>query len=536
MLIPVRSTALVPRWLAGDGHYTRGASRRTWTRSSRTPTPPGAAANAVSSSGLRSRSSWATIGASASTTSANPSSWSTRHAAGRGGDPFRDDRLEGRDRARQPELVLEPERACRVGHQVADPRHRPAPACHEATPAPPTRPAPSGSARTSQWWAIARRAGSRSSRVVVVTNAWGRAAIRRTRCDRRSGSSSENTSSSRSSGGRPSRAVRRSSSASLKARIAVRCWPRDANAARSRPASSNDDVVAVRPDERRAVPDLLLGRLDEPPRERVPRRLPGECRRVRHVAHRERRLGTLVRSDLGMGGSQGLAERLEEAQALGHDRRRRRRGTRRPRSAARRATQLPRGSPAAGCCAAGAPARRSRARRRRRPSGWTRAGRSPPAAGSASRPRGASPPARRRRPGAGVARLVARRPTPLTRIRLRPPLPVAPERTTPTSMTSRPRRALDPRHVGGPADQLAVRRGPVRAAPGEQDDRLEQARLAGGVRSPDQLRPGPERDLERVVATEVRARSQHGMRRARPTARPDAILQDVVRTGMTTWT
>ena len=189
MLIPVRSTALVPRWLAGDGHYTRGASRRTRTRSSRTPTPPGAAANAVSSSGLRRRSSWATIGASASTSSANPSSWITRQEpAPRVPVPRRSPRRSRS--ARQPKLVLQPEGSCRGGHQVADPHHRPAPAGHEATPAPPTRPAPSGSARTSQWSAIARRPWSRSSRVVVVTNAWGRAAIRRTRCERRSGSSS----------------------------------------------------------------------------------------------------------------------------------------------------------------------------------------------------------------------------------------------------------------------------------------------------------------------------------------------------------
>ena len=86
---------------------------------------------------------------------------------------------------------------------------------------------------------IERSAGSRSSSVVVVTNAWGSAAIRRTRCARRSGSSSENTSSRSSSGGRPSSAVSRSSSASLNARIAVRCWPRDANVASVRPSSSN---------------------------------------------------------------------------------------------------------------------------------------------------------------------------------------------------------------------------------------------------------------------------------------------------------
>ena len=86
---------------------------------------------------------------------------------------------------------------------------------------------------------MARSSGSRSSSVVVVMNAWGSAAIRRTRCDRRSGSSSEKTSSRSRSGGRPSIAVMTSSSASFRARIAVRCWPREANVARSRPPSSN---------------------------------------------------------------------------------------------------------------------------------------------------------------------------------------------------------------------------------------------------------------------------------------------------------
>ena len=98
--------------------------------------------------------------------------------------------------------------------------------------------------------------GSSSSRTPGAASA-----IRRTRWARRAGSSSQKTSSSSRSGGRPSSAVSRSSSASLRARIAVRCWPREANAARSRPSSSEREVVAVRADERRAVPDLLLGGL-----------------------------------------------------------------------------------------------------------------------------------------------------------------------------------------------------------------------------------------------------------------------------------
>ena len=48
-----------------------------------------------------------------------------------------------------------------------------------------------------------------------------------------------------------------------------------------------DEVVAVRPDERRAVPDLLVGGLGEAARQRVARRLAGEWRRVRRVAQRQ---------------------------------------------------------------------------------------------------------------------------------------------------------------------------------------------------------------------------------------------------------
>ena len=61
-------------------------------------------------------------------------------------------------------------------------------------------------------------------------------------------------------------------------------------------------------------------------------------------------------------------------------------------------------------------------------------------------------------------------------------------------------------NVGAPADQLGVRRRAVRAAPGEHDDRLEQVRLARGVRPHDQLRARPEVDLERGVAAKVAQR------------------------------
>ena len=46
-------------------------------------------------------------------------------------------------------------------------------------------------------------------------------------------------------------------------------------------------------------------------------------------------------------------------------------------------------------------------------------------------------------------------------------------------------------------------RRPVGATPGEQDDRLEQARLAGRVGPPDELRSGPEVGVEARVAAQI---------------------------------
>ena len=93
---------------------------------------------------------------------------------------------------------------------------------------------------TRQAVEAATSAGSRSSGVVVVMNACGSWEMRRTRCDRRTGSSSEKTSSSRSSGCRSAALATNSTWASLSARIAVRCWPREANVERSRPSSSKE--------------------------------------------------------------------------------------------------------------------------------------------------------------------------------------------------------------------------------------------------------------------------------------------------------
>src|SRR5690349_13564482 len=72
-------------------------------------------------------------------------------------------------------------------------------------------------------------------------------------------------------------------------------------------------------------------------------------------------------------------------------------------------------------------------------------------------------------------------------------------------------------------------------APGEQDDALEQARLAGRVGPPDELRAGRQLDVERAVPAEVGQQQPLEQRRGgrRGCGRRD---QEVVRTGITTWT
>jgi hypothetical protein len=64
----------------------------------------------------------------------------------------------------------------------------------------------------------------------------------------------------------------------------------------------------------------------------------------------------------------------------------------------------------------------------------------------------------------------------------------------------------------------------MRAAPAEQSDGLEQAGLAGRIRPDDEMGARTERRVEVVVAAKIR--------RAQRVERG----QDVVRTGMTTWT
>ena len=73
----------------------------------------------------------------------------------------------------------------------------------------------------------------------------------------------------------------------------------------------------------------------------------------------------------------------------------------------------------------------------------------------------------------------------------------------------------------------------MRATPGQQHDRLEQAGLAGRIGPPDELRAGSEVGVEGRVAAQVAEldRLEQTDTRAAVTRPP----QEVVRTGMTTW-
>src|SRR5215218_1051765 len=108
--------------------------------------------------------------------------------------------------------------------------------------------------------------------------------------------------------------------------------------------------------------------------------------------------------------------------------------------------------------------------------------------------------------------------------------------------TAHPR--LDPCQLLAPADELALGRRAMAATPREEHDRLEEARLAGGVGAPHELWPWLEHGIERRVSAQVpdgKPAEDRRVGRRRPgavveQALRDALRQDVVRTGITTCT
>ncbi len=101
-----------------------------------------------------------------------------------------------------------------------------------------------------------------------------------------------------------------------------------------------------------------------------------------------------------------------------------------------------------------------------------------------------------------------------------------------------PDARLHPRQLGAPAHKLAVGARAVGVAPGQQDDGLEQARLAGRVGTVDELGARPEGDVEGGVAAQIADRdpAQDRRLRGRPSGVEAGVRQEVVRTGITTWT
>ena len=186
----------------------------------------------------------------------------------------------------------------------------------------------------------------------------------------------------------------------------MRCWPREAKDARSRPSSSNARSSRCGTDERRAVPELLLGGLAKTASKRVPGRLAGLGRRVGDVDEAQ---GALAGGDLGVRRGERLGELGEQPVARVEDRGAGLAAAGRPRTAAGRGSPAPRGWRAAGGCAGSGPGRRRRGPRRRPGSAGRRARRAPSAAASAHRPPGASPPGAKTTTRSTPGRAAARR-------------------------------------------------------------------------------------------------------------------------------
>ena len=267
------------------------------------------------------------------------------------------------------------------------------------------------------------------------------------------------------------------------------------------------EVVSMRPDHGRPVPDLLLGGVDEPASEGVTRALTGLGRGVRDVAKGQPAGRRLFGGDLAMGGRERRSQRLEQAQTGRHD-------------------------PSTGLEEALVPEPQLVARR------LLLADRPQEAVALLERS-----PVRPEVVGVGGEtsrgeRVQCRSPERwradhqqhlLGREQHDPQVPAEPARAPADAVDADPfataravgagpldgdlediaaDAALDPGEVLAPADQLAVGARSMRPAPPEQGDGLEQAGLAGGVRAPDQVRAGRERDLEPGVSAQVEGRER----------------------------
>ncbi len=321
---------------------------------------------------------------------------------------------------------------------------------------------------------------------------------------------------------------------------------------RQRPAAHLEhEVVAVRADQRGAVPDLLLGRLGEAAGQGVADRLARVLRRVRRVgaARGGRRPPRRARSPRGRPRGAPPAPRAGAAAPPGRPPRPR--AASRPRTGARRGSPAPRGSSRSRPlrCWSARPYVGEVAERRRATAG-RRAGRAPRGAATASRRRAASPRARTSRSAGRPTSDAARRATPLTRIRLR--APPAAVRTSATSTASRASGVACPARRPGPPRGPAP--GPSGRARRRRDVRWERPQASRTIASSRLVLPaalGPQTSCGpgREDGVELRVAAQVADRRARAgSGRPwprrrsvdgrvrRGVRQEVVRTGITTWT
>ena len=307
--IPAGSADIRPEMAGRSGDYTRGPSRRTCTRNSRIPTPPGAAANASSSSAdaqpqLLGDDRRVGLDVDGEALEAD-------HAAGaRGGrDPLRRrsprtwrSPAPGAARPRGPSAraasgIRSPSR--RIGRRAARSRDRPGSPCTGARR--------SGRDEASQ---LAPSSGAhlpRRGRPRAAPGpgrrawSWSRTPAAAPRCAARGataarGSSSLNTSSSSSSGRLAVELGQEVELGELEGEDRRPLLAARREAGQVPAVQVERQVVAVRPDERGAVPDLLLGGLGQAPGQRVAWRLAGERRRVRDVAQRQPAGRGLVRA------------------------------------------------------------------------------------------------------------------------------------------------------------------------------------------------------------------------------------------------
>ena len=262
------------------------------------------------------------------------------------------------------------------------------------------------------------------------------------------------------------------------------------------------EVVSMRSDQRRTVPDLLLGGLRKTTRQSVPGRFPGEWRCVGLVAERQPCSGRLVRGDLGVGRGERAGQDPEQASSLGDDRR--------PgveEGAVPEAELVARGAvfpdrpqqtvallerPRIRC-------ERIRIRRRTRRRELV----------DDSAPQG-----RRTRDEEHLLRGEQHDAEQSCEAGRPPPEPIDPD-PLPAGCPGRTGsddrdlerlptdEALDPGQIRPPSDQLAIGSRSMRPAPGEEHHRLQQARLARRIRTPDDVRARAERRIEGRVAPEV---------------------------------